>query len=673
MALIGGKPLLWYVVSRAGRAKYLDEIVVATTDRPTDDVVVRFCAEHGWPSFRGSEQDVLDRYYQTAWIHKAEVVVRITADCPLVDPHIVDLVIEKLIQGPYDYASNTIEPTYPDGLDVEAFRFTALERAWSEAKTMPEREHVTPYLWRNPEKFRLANVAHPTNLSHLRWTVDEPEDLEFVRRVFAHLEPDLHFGMEEVLRLLQLHPELSSINAHLRRNEGYRKSLEKAIEDAYMSWRNNTGQQYYEQAKKRIPGGTQLLSKRPEMFLPGQWPAYYRQARGIEVVDLDGNRYLDMSHNGIGTCILGAADLDVDKAVKAAIDAGTMSTLNCPEEVELAELLCTLHPWADMVRYARTGGEAMAIAVRIARAHTGRDFIAFCGYHGWSDWYLAANLGDETTLDGHLLPGLEPAGVPRGLAGTARPFRYNHPEDLQEITRIDGDRMAAVVMEPLRSQEPESGFLEQVREIAHRCGAVLIFDEITAGMRLATGGAHLCYGTEPDIAVFAKAISNGYPMAAVIGRAEVMQAAQRTFISSTYWTERIGPAAALATIRKHREHKVHTHLIEMGKLVQDGWRRAAEQAGLSIHIGGIKPLSHFTFEGELAQEARTFFTQRMLELGFLAGSSFYATYAHRETHIARYLQSVEVVFSEIAEAIEQGQLKQKLRGPVAHSGFHRLT
>ena len=314
-----------------------------------------------------------------------------------------------------------------------------------------------------------------------------------------------------------------------------------------------TGQQLYRKAKKRIPGGTQLLSKRPEMFLPEQWPSYYSKAKGVEVWDLDGNKYIDMSTNGIGACILGAADPDVDAAVKRAIESGTMSTLNAPEEVELADLLCDLHPWAGMVRYARGGGEAMAVAVRIARAHTRRDKIAFCGYHGWHDWYLSANLSQEQALDGHLLPGLEPLGVPRGLIATALPFRYNHLEDLNAIVAKHESELAAIVMEPIRDQAPPPGFLEGVRKTASAIGAVLIIDEVSAGFRLITGGAHLRFNLEPDMAVFAKAISNGYPMAAIIGRSAVMEAAQNTFISSTYWTERIGPVAALATIRKHQE------------------------------------------------------------------------------------------------------------------------
>ena len=434
-----------------------------------------------------------------------------------------------------------------------------------------------------------------------------------------------------------------------------------------------SGQDLYRKAKRRIPGGTQLLSKRPEMFLPDHWPSYYLRAKGVEVWDLDGKKYIDMSYNGLGSCILGAADPEVDEAVHRAVEAGSLSTLNAPEEVELAELLCDLHPWAEMVRYARSGGEAMAMAVRIARACTGRDTVAFCGYHGWHDWYLAANLADDRALDGHLLPGLAPAGVPRGLRGTAFPFRYNHPEELRQITAQNGGRLAAVVLEPVRDHDPDPGFLDEIRRISRGAGAVLVFDEITSGFRLNTGGAHLLYGVSPDLAVFAKGMSNGYPMAAVIGRSGVMQAAQRTFISSTYWTDRIGPSAALATIRKHRRLGVARHLRDIGEKVQSGWRSAGERAGLNLEIGGILPLSHFSFPGEEGQAARTLFTQLMLDRGFLATPALYATYAHREEHLETYFPAVEETFGIVAGALRQGTLGDLLKGPVAHKGFRRLT
>ena len=435
----------------------------------------------------------------------------------------------------------------------------------------------------------------------------------------------------------------------------------------------HTGQELYKKAKERIPGGTQLLSKRPEMFLPEQWPSYYSRAKGVETWGLDGKKYIDMSYCGIGACVLGFADPDVDDAVRAIIDSGSMATLNCPEEVELADLLCELHPWADMVRYTRSGGEAMAVAVRIARASTGRDKVTFCGYHGWHDWYLAANLTGRNELDGHLLPGLEPAGVPKRLLGTALPFHYNRINELEKIVSTHRGELAAVVMEPVREHEPTSGFLEGVRKLATESGAVLVFDEITAGWRLNTGGAHLLYGVAPDVAVFAKAMSNGYPMAAIAGRRAVMQAAQASFISSTYWTERIGPAAALATIRKYQSSDVSTHLIKVGGRIQSGWRAAADYAGLSITVSGIAPLGHFSFDYENAQAIRTLFTQMMLEKGFLATNAFYATYAHQDSHIESYLVAVEEIFGFLAQAIEGDEVEGLLKGPVAHLGFRRLA
>ena len=433
------------------------------------------------------------------------------------------------------------------------------------------------------------------------------------------------------------------------------------------------GQELYKKAKQRIPGGTQLLSKRPEMFLPDQWPAYYASAKGVEVVDLDGNRYVDMGIMGVGACVLGYADAEVDGAVKAAIDNGVMCTLNAPEEVALAEILCELHPWAQMVRYARSGGEAMSVAVRIARAHTGRDKVAFCGYHGWTDWYLAANLGDIDALDGQLMSGLAPTGVPRSLRGTSIPFHYNRIDQLKAIVDSCRGSLAAIVMEPQRGQAPSSGFLENVRDIATETGAVLVFDEITTGFRMTAGGIHLLLGVRPDVAVFAKAIANGYAMAAVIGTEPVMQAAQSTFLSSTNWTERVGPAAALATIHKYRREKVERHLIRIGSLVMDGWRDAARSCGLALNSDGLPSLNHFSLGHVDAVSLTTLFTQIMLGKGYLAYHQFKPSFAHQEHHVNGYLEAVKDAFSSLTDAIREGDVKKRLRGPVARTGFYRLT
>jgi glutamate-1-semialdehyde 2,1-aminomutase len=433
------------------------------------------------------------------------------------------------------------------------------------------------------------------------------------------------------------------------------------------------GQDLYRHAKTLIPGGTQLLSKRPEQFLPENWPAYYAKASGIEVTGLDGTVYKDMSIMGVGACVLGYADPDVDAAVKAAIDGGSQCTLNAPEEVALAEVLCELHPWASMVRYARSGGEAMSLAVRIARAHTDRDKVAFCGYHGWTDWYLAANLGPDDALDGQLMPGLEPSGVPHGLVGTALPFHYNQIDEIKAIVDAEPGRLAAIVMEPQRGQEPAVGFLEEVRELASASGAVLIFDEITTGFRMTAGGIHLLLGVEPDVAVFAKAMANGYAMAAVVGREEVMQAAQSTFISSTNWTERLGPAAALATIQKFRRCDVAEHLARIGTMTMAGWESVAAEVGLHLSATGLPSLCHFELGYDDALVLNTLFTQLMIAEGYLAWHQFKPSYAHRPDDVEAYLVSAATAFATVKEAAEAGDARERLDGPASRPGFYRLT
>lgn len=434
----------------------------------------------------------------------------------------------------------------------------------------------------------------------------------------------------------------------------------------------STGQRLYRRAQQIIPGAVQLLGKRSEMYLPEQWPAYYAKAAGCEVWDLDGRRYVDCTMVGIGTSVLGYADPDVERAVISALRSAPMTTLNPPEEVELAELLLELHEWADMVTFARTGGEIMAKTARIVRAATGRDKIAFCGYHGWHDWYLAANLGGDA-LGGHLLGGLEPVGVPKGLAGTMIPFEYNDSDALEGVVREHGRGLAAIVMEPVRGEPPRPGFLPRVRALASQVGAVLVFDEITAGFRMNTGGVHRVYGVEPDVATYAKTMSNGFPMAAAVGRREVMDAVQRTFVSSAYWTERVGPAAAVATIRKHRALDVGRTLTEIGRQVQEGWAEAARAAGLEIRVSGIPPLATFAFEHPDGPALTTLFIQDLLDRGFLASDRLYAVLSHEGAPLDAYLAAVRESFEHIAEAVRSDSVRAQLRGPVKHTGFQRLA
>ena len=435
----------------------------------------------------------------------------------------------------------------------------------------------------------------------------------------------------------------------------------------------NSGSKLYNRAKQIIPGGTQILSKRPEIFLPDNWPCYYQKAKGVEVWDLDGNKYIDATHNGLGASILGYADDDVNQAVVEAIALGSLTTLNCPEEIELAELLISYHPWSEMVRYARTGGEAVSMAIRTARAATNKDIILFCGYHGWHDWYLSSNLSDDSALDGQLLPGLSPLGVPRGLNNTAIPFEYNNIKSLIDLIDKYKNKIAGIIMEPTRNIGPIEGFLENVRDLATSNEIILIFDEVTSGFRMCAGGIHKIYGVNPDIAVFAKAIANGFPMAAIIGTSEAMSAAQDTFISSTFWSEKLGPVAAIKTIQKCVENDVYSHIIKIGEQIQDLWKFYSDEYDLPINVTGIPPLSLFSFTGDNALEKHTLFTQEMLNYGFLASNSFYVLWKHNEDIINKYSLALERVFEKISLANKANNINNLLRGPVKHGTFKRLT
>ena len=411
----------------------------------------------------------------------------------------------------------------------------------------------------------------------------------------------------------------------------------------------------YARSLSIIPGGTQLFSKKPEIFSPTDWPVFFSKAKGVRITDHEGNHFFDMSQMGVGACILGYADPDVNRAVKKVIDKGVQSTLIAIEELELAEELIAIHPWSQMVRFARSGGEAVSIAIRIARASTGKDVVLFSGYHGWNDWYLAANLGDGDSLREHLLPGLSAQGVPYGLKGSAVPFRFNNFTEFDEALSGNAGKVAAVIMEPRRSEQPMPGYMEHVKESCAKNGAVLIYDEITTGWRANEGGIHLQGEVFPDIAVFAKSMANGFAMSAVIGTSEVMQYANATFISSTNWTERVGPVAALATIKKYRKHNVSKHLADCGQLVSDGWIRIGKENNLLLEADhqGLPALSHFSFKYDYARGMNITFTSLMLEKGWLTHNQFKPSFAHDNKIIGRYLDDCNEVFGEIRRLLDR--------------------
>jgi glutamate-1-semialdehyde 2,1-aminomutase len=434
----------------------------------------------------------------------------------------------------------------------------------------------------------------------------------------------------------------------------------------------NTGLALWKRAIGKIPGGNGLLSKRPDRYAPDLWPCYFNQAKGITVTDLDGKNFLDFAQMGLGCAVLGYANDNIDSKVKAAITCGINTTLNCVEEVLLAEKMIELNPFAGGVKFARTGGEAMSIAVRIARAYTRKDKIAFSGYHGWSDWYLAANLSNCEGLSDHLLPGLEPLGVPKGLAHTMVPVLYNSVGALDQAFMENPD-LSIIVMEGARYEFATEEFLNRVGHYQAK-GVVVVFDEITSGFRYGPRGVYKNYDFTPDIVVYGKGMGNGYAISAVVGKGDVMATAQDSFISSTFWTERIGFVAALATIEEFQENEVASHLVEVGDKIGRGWEELAKSRGIELSTSSFKPLITFKLNyGDFNTELVTLFIQEMLQRGYLSTTSVYVSQAHTDQAVEKYLDAVNEVFLILKKAIDSESAKPYLKTSLRDEGFKRLT
>lgn len=655
MKPINGIPMIGVLLKRLSQSRTINEIVVATSMDDRNIPLVEYVTALGYECFQGSEDNVLERFLYAAEASKADTIIRITGDCPLVDPLLVDEAVKHFRESSVDYYTNCAPATFPDGLDIEVFSYDALRKSSQLTDSPYDREHVTPFL-RESGQFKAGSFSNTEDLSSWRWTVDEAADLEVVRNIFNYFAPDLQFGWQAVANLQRSENDLFLANQMIQRNEGANMGK---------------GQKLWKRAKSLIPGGNMLLSKRPEMFLPDLWPSYFSKAKGCTVWDLDGRAYTDMSIMGIGTNTLGYGHPEIDAAVSDIVKSGNMSTFNAPEEVYLAEKLIELHPWADMVRFARSGGEANAIAIRIARAASSKDKVAVCGYHGWHDWYLSANLGDDENLAGHLLPGLEPNGVPDNLKGTVYPFNYNDFEGLQAL--VNQHDIGVIKMEVVRNMGPENHFLHKVRELATQKGIVLIFDECTSGFRETFGGLHKKYGVEPDMAMFGKALGNGYAVTATIGRREVMEAAQTSFISSTFWTERIGSAAALKTLEVMEREKSWEKITQTGLNIRQNWQNLADKHELEITHWGLPALTGFSFVSNDALKYKTLITQEMLTKGYLAGNSVYVCTEHSKSIVQEFFEQLDPIFGLIKECEEGRSVDSLLKGPVCHSGFKRLN
>jgi glutamate-1-semialdehyde aminotransferase/spore coat polysaccharide biosynthesis protein SpsF (cytidylyltransferase family) len=657
---LAGRPMLWHVVHRVRGAKSVDQVVIATTDREVDDPIAKFCEREGIGCFRGNEQDVLDRFYQAAKANDADVVVRITADCPLVDPEVIDKVLSRFAQGDCDYACNVMRYTYPDGLDTEVFSFAALEKAWREADKPSEREHVTPYL--RTGKFRTANVESeiPVSPEKFRWTVDHPADLEFVRRVYAAFSKNGKFGFRRVFDLLKERPDLATIQAETITNEGYYKSLyQQAKAGAAPKRPLAQSQAWLERAKKVIPGCAQTFSKGYTQYVQGVAPIFLQRGKGCRVWDVDGNEYIDYVQ-GLLPNILGYAHEQVNAAAAAQFAEGHSFSLPHPLEVQLAERLTRLVPCAEMVRFGKNGSDATSGAVRAARAFTGRDRIACSGYHGWQDWYIGS-----TTRN---------AGVPKAVRDLTHPFPYNDLATLEKLLEAHPGEFAAVIMEPVNFTEPAHGFLEGVKHVALRHGALLIFDEICSGFHFGLGGAQKIFGVTPDLACFGKAMGNGFPISCVLGRADVMRTFDEIFYSFTFAGEVGSMAAAMKVLDILEQTDALARIESNGRTLQDGINAMAKEAGLGqrIRAAGRPQWSLLKFTDQNGVDSpllKNLFQQEAVKRGVLLLATHNLTAAHDGPAIHATLEAYAEVLKTLASWLQEADPAQFLEGPMTQPVF----
>ena len=660
---VAGKPMLAHVLGRAQRIPGVEFVGIATTTSPGDDVIFKFADDQGVPVTRGSEHDVLDRVYQAAKEWGVSVIIRVTPDCPLLDSDLSGRVLEKFLQPGtgLDYVSNTAPPTFPDGLDTEVFSFSALERAWQEAVLPSEREHLTAYITKHPELFSLANFASETDYSKHRWTVDRSTDLEFVRSVMAGGGEDV-VDHQAVLQHLAEHPEHDSLGRNEIYLEGYYRSIaaDPAIVPEPRSLKRS--HKLRKQAQLLIPSGSQTFSKGPTQFVQGVAPVFLERGDGSQSWDVDGNQYIDYIM-GLGPVILGHNHPVVTEAVYRQIEKGVTLSLPHPLEVEVSQILVDLIPCAEMVRFAKNGSDATSGAVRAARAYTGRDIIACCGYHGWQDWYVGS-----TTRD---------LGVPAAVAKLTKPFNFNDIASLERLFDEHPGQIAAVIMEPVSTVLPEDDFLSHVRELAHREGALLIFDEVVTGFRLAIGGAQEYFGVEPDLACFGKAMGNGYPISAVVGRRDVMEIFDKIFFSFTYGGELVSLAAAKATINVLRERDSLPHIWRQGKKLQDGFNVLAGIYGLGgqLQCVGLAPHTVINFDSDDPQETlllKSLLQQEVIKRGVLSAGYHNLCLSHTDGDIDRTLRVYRSALEVVTMALDSGNPGRYLEGEPVQPVFRTL-
>jgi glutamate-1-semialdehyde aminotransferase/spore coat polysaccharide biosynthesis protein SpsF (cytidylyltransferase family) len=659
-----GKSLLEIHLGRIKKAKCIDEIIVATTTNVEDEIVFNNAVKWGFKSFRGSENDVLDRFYQSIKYIKPEWVVRATSDCPLIDPELIDTIINFCLDNNLDYCTNG-SSTFPDGTDVEVFKFSCLEEMWNKAELLSEREHVTPYLinrsnLNGKNEFKAAKFTCLKDWSDVRITIDNEEDFLVIQKLITDygVDKDWEFYAQKYYD-----DKLNLINGFISRNEGYSKSVENDKKIMNKS-------EFVKKIHELIPGGAHTYSKGDDQFSANA-PTGIQKGKGAWLWDINSDKYLDCSM-GLGSVTLGHAYEPVLQAVTDQLAFGVNFQRPSLIELAAAEKFLSLLPNQDMIKFSKNGSTVTTAAVKLARAFTGRDLVAFPydhPFYSYDDWFIGKTACNK--------------GVPKAFSELSVTFKSCDIDSLEKMFRDNSGKVACVIMEPEKfhcgpqcsCQGATGAYLKAAIELCHKNGALFILDEMVTGFKVDFPGCVTKYNINPDMITWGKGIANGFSCSALTGTREVMsqggileKGKEKVFlISTTHGAEGHSLAALMATIDFYKDENIVDGIHEKGKQIIDATRSIIDKHGMQEYIQALDSVwtPVWIFHGKEEKNSlsyKTFFMQEMVKSGVLFQGAIVPSLSHGREEIDFFLIAFEKAVIAYKGVIENNNLSEKLEG-----------
>ena len=661
---IRNKTLLEIHLERATQSKLVSKWIVATTNEKDSDLICYLASKFSLTSYKGSINDVLDRFYNSVKDENPDYIVRITSDCPLIDPQVIDNIIKICLEEKLDYVSNTLNPTFPDGIDVEVFTFNALEIAWRESNLNSEREHVTPYIWKNSsffnkKMFKSKNYEFYKNFSNIRLTVDYIEDFKLIEVLINEIGSNSPFL--EYVNYLNNNRDISKLNSNFRRNEGFMKSVSN--DDIQLRKIENFSKSkiYRSEIHKLIPGGAHTYSKGDDQF-PELSPSAISHGKGAYLWDIDGNKYLDCSM-GLTSVTLGHAyDAIIDR-VKEELSKGVNFQRPSHIEKEMAEKFLHLIPQHDMIKFAKNGSAVTTAAVKLARAYTGRNIIVYPKGHpfySYDDWFIGKTECNR--------------GVPEEIQNLSLTFKSCDINSLRELFENHPNEIACVITEPERSSLGKGqfgldakNFLDEAIKVTHENGAIFIVDEMITGFKTSFPGSITKFNLNADLATWGKGISNGFSFCALTGKKEIMELGginnigdEKLFlISTTHGGETHSIAAGIACIEEYMDKNVIEHNQQIGQILIDGCNSLIKKLKLNNYIEVISAawMPTFIFKDKtlnISSSLRTLVMQEMIKRGVLFQGAFVPCFSHTIADVNYFFKAFEESLDIYKKALSEG-------------------